>query len=158
MPRRATSLLDDRIEPTLKKTLTPEKNYRAVFLVSVMGKPGRLEETMTISAPNSVAALKKARIMCHNPMIFPAGCVARIPEANITELHQEEKMRSYEAVFEVYRNGEMNRRPHTIRMKISAKNRHAAYEEAQDMCTSSLAGKYSADIVKCPLKNIRMFK
>lgn len=157
MPRRAKSLLDQTIEPTQKKNArTIDKRYEALFLVSTINEPGvRHEHRHIIEATNSAAALKIARQMCHNPMIFPPGTVARIPEKNITVIEVKTKLRSYDAVFEIYRKGNMNSRPHLIRKKIEAKTRLEAFAKAKELCSCSLGFASASDTVLCPLKNIR---
>lgn len=161
MPRRAKRLLDDTIVPTKKKTgAASDKLYLAVFLVSQFSKPGVREKyETTIEAPNRIAAVKMARMMCHNPMIFPAGVVARIPDDNVSEIQAEKKQRQYEAVFEVYRKGDTSSRPHLVHIRIMADNRMLAHAKAEQMCSGNLGGKaFDSDLVRCPLKNIRVFK
>jgi len=161
MPRRAIRLLDNRIEPTQKIIPSDNKRFAAVFLLFLSGNSTPTEEHKTIDAPNLPAAIKIARQMCLNPTLFPPGCVARIPDRNVTPLPQGAPIRKYQASFEVYRDGDRNRRPHIILKTIEADGIQDAIKKARTICRETprlIRGNYSSDLVRCPAKNVKRIK
>jgi len=161
MPRRATRLLDDTIEPETKKTgSSTNKRFSAVFLLFLGGSTPKQEEKV-VEAPNLPAAINIARKMCLNPSIFPAGCVARIPDRNVTPLPDELRLRRYQASFELYRLGDRKRRPHTVLMDIDAQNIHEAIKKAKTIVRETpgqIPGAFASDLITCPAKNVRPLK
>lgn len=158
MPRRAVRLLDERIEPTVRKSSSTNKRYLASFVVFVSGKKEPETEEKVIDAPNHPAAVRIARTMCGNPMLFPVGRIARIPEANVTLLADQKGPKRYEALFEIYRRGETHRRPRTSRMIIEADGIHQARKMASEICRntpSKVATANESDVVRCPQRNVR---
>lgn len=161
MPKRATRLLDDRLVPAAKSPVTKsEKRFSAVFLLFINGSTTPVHDERVIEAANATVALKIARAMCDNPSVFPAGCVARIPEKNISPLPDGVRMRRYQAILEVYRLGDRNRRPHLLPRNIDAPSRKDAVAKARELCENALRlpGVNASDLVRCPEKNVRLLK
>ena len=156
MPKRATHLLDERIVPTRKQNVRGNlRRFRADFLLYINGDPTPQHEEKTILAPNQPAAVKIARGLCENPTVFPAGCVARIPERNVIPLDDDIKIRLYQAQFEIYRLGDRKRRPHVVLRNIEANSKAEAVKTARAMCESAFPGAYASDLVRCPVANVK---
>lgn len=162
MPRRATKLLDKEIVPFRnRQSHKPEKRFLASFVVFVSGKELPDTEEKTIEAPNLPAAIRKARAMCMNPMVFPAGRVARIPDRNVTELSDSKPVRKYQATFEIYRLGNRSSRPHLSVMTIEAEGIHEAEKTARTIARETplkVSGAHASDLVRCPLGNVKRLR
>ncbi len=156
MPKRATRLLDEHIVPTRKRNANRSlKRFRADFLVFINGNTTPRHEEKTILAPNQPAAVKIARGLCMNPLVFPAGCVARIPERNVIPIEDDVKIRLYQAHFEIYRLGDRKRRPHVVLRNIEANSKAEAVKTAHAMCQLPFPGAYASDLVRCPAANVK---
>lgn len=160
MSRRATRLLDERLEPLSRKP-KPERRFLATFVVFVSGKEAPETEEKVIEAPNHPAAVRIARTMCGNPMIFPVGRIARIPERNVTPLPEGENRYKYQAAFEIYRLGNRKSRPHISLMNIEAEGIREAEKIARRIARETpleVKGVHASDTVVCPQGNVRRLK
>lgn len=156
MPKRATRLLDEHIVPTRKHNADGSlRRFRADFLLFINGNTTPQHEEKTILAPNQPAAVKIARGLCENPTVFPAGCVARIPERNVIPVEDDVKIRLYQAHFEIYRLGDRKRRPHIVLRNIEANSKAEAVKTARAMCQLPFPGACASDLVRCPAANVK---